>query len=225
MAVPSGSAYVEALQFPAAAFFDPDLAEGEVESGPLGLPRPISGNVASVFRVTTEAGTPYAIRCFVHAFDDQAERYEAISDQLAQIKAPWLVRFEYQPEGIAVLDDVLPIVKMEWADGTSLDAFVEAHLWDGARLAHLAIRFAGVLEDMRKWGIAHGDLQHGNVMATADGFLRLIDYDGMYVPRSPVGPAKNSDIATTVTRVGNSRTSGRGSTTSPAGSSTCRSRY
>ena len=30
MAVPTGSAYVEALQFPAAAFFDEELALGEV---------------------------------------------------------------------------------------------------------------------------------------------------------------------------------------------------
>ncbi len=29
--------------------------------------------------------------------------------------------------------------------------------------------------------IAHGDLQHGNVIIT-DGSLRLIDYDGMFVP-------------------------------------------
>ena len=35
---------------------------------------------------------------------------------------------------------------------------------------------------LRKVGIAHGDLSHGNIMVLDDEF-RLIDYDGMFVPR------------------------------------------
>jgi hypothetical protein len=35
--------------------------------------------------------------------------------------------------------------------------------------------------DLRSRGFAHGDLQHGNLLVTSKG-LRLIDYDGMYVP-------------------------------------------
>jgi hypothetical protein len=31
--------------------------------------------------------------------------------------------------------------------------------------------------------VAHGDLQHGNVLVTSDGGLKLIDYDGMWVPK------------------------------------------
>lgn len=180
--LPSGSQYVEALQFPAGAFLDEELAEGEVDSSALGLPRPISGNIASVFGVTTADGQRYAVRCFVRAFDDQAHRYAAISHQLAAVSAAWKVPFEYIPEGIFVAGQILPIVKMAWAEGTALDNFVEANLWNGPVLAAAAHRFAAILEDLQRSGIAHGDLQHGNILVTADGDLRLIDYDGMYVP-------------------------------------------
>ncbi len=36
--------------------------------------------------------------------------------------------------------------------------------------------------DLRTAGIAHGDLQHGNILVLPDGQLRLVDYDGMFVP-------------------------------------------
>jgi hypothetical protein len=38
------------------------------------------------------------------------------------------------------------------------------------------------VRDLSRHGIAHGDLQHGNILVTPSGELKLIDYDGMYVP-------------------------------------------
>ena len=35
---------------------------------------------------------------------------------------------------------------------------------------------------MREHVIAHGDLQHGNIIVQDDGTIRLVDYDGCYVP-------------------------------------------
>ena len=40
-----------------------------------------------------------------------------------------------------------------------------------------------LLDDLQSVKVAHGDLQHGNVLVMADGSLRLIDYDGMWVPK------------------------------------------
>ena len=39
-----------------------------------------------------------------------------------------------------------------------------------------------MVRDLATLGIAHGDLQHGNLLVTSSGELKLIDYDGMYVP-------------------------------------------
>src|SRR5436305_8445438 len=49
-------------------------------------------------------------------------------------------------------------------------------------MAYLAIRFAELVGELRAAGIAHGDLQHGNILVAPGGDLRLTDYDGMYVP-------------------------------------------
>ena len=37
------------------------------------------------------------------------------------------------------------------------------------------------MSELRAANIAHGDLQHGNVVVVGDQ-LRLLDYDGMFVP-------------------------------------------
>ena len=47
----------------------------------------------------------------------------------------------------------------------------------------LADQFDQIIADMSSAGIAHGDLQHGNLLVQSDGTLRLVDYDGMYFPQ------------------------------------------
>src|SRR6266568_7820404 len=71
---------------------------------------------------------------------------------------------------------------MQWIDASGLLPFIEAHLWESHVLAHLATKFAQMVDDLSVLGIAHGDLQHGNLLVTASGELKLIDYDGMFVP-------------------------------------------
>ena len=41
----------------------------------------------------------------------------------------------------------------------------------------------GINASLRGLRIAHNDLQHGNVMVQSDGNIRLVDYDGMYLPQ------------------------------------------
>jgi hypothetical protein len=176
---------MEALQDPATAFADPDLAGATPALTPLGLPRPISGNFASVFRLDAAdgSGRAWAVRCFTRSFDDMARRYAAIDDHLRKrANGTWRVGFEFQERGVQVEGDWFPILKMDWASGQPLLAYIEQHLWDGPALAYLAIRFATLVDDLRRSGVAHGDLQHGNILVAPGGDLRLVDYDGMFVP-------------------------------------------
>lgn len=187
---PRGADYLEALQFPAECFRDPELAGGEPELTPLGLPKVMSGNVAGVFKMTGASGRAYAVRCFVRRFDDLPLRYAALASRLGKVPGTWRVGVEYQPEGILVGDCWHPIVKMAWSDATPLLPWIERHLWDGPALAYVATRFVSLVEELRAAGIAHGDLQHGNILVAPGGDLRLVDYDGMYVPelaRLPIG--------------------------------------
>jgi hypothetical protein len=74
------------------------------------------------------------------------------------------------------------MLKMEWVHGDSLGAYIAKNLSNRENLIALALRWVEMSNALSKVGIAHGDLQHGNVLIMPDGQIRLIDYDGMYVP-------------------------------------------
>ncbi|MFG1619006.1 hypothetical protein ACGFI3_40160 [Nonomuraea wenchangensis] len=179
---PSGSDYVEALQNPNLCFTDSELRSATVQVDKLGRPRPISGNFASVFSVGTPSGRRYAIKCFTRDVPDQEKRYRAVSEHLSKLPYDWKMLFDYQPAGIRVAGEQYPILRMEWVEAVSLLRWVEDHLGDQAALLGLAGRFAELTSDLHRAGIAHGDLQHGNLLVAADGSLKLVDYDGMFVP-------------------------------------------
>ena len=181
-AFPRGAEYMEALQDPASAFADPELAAASPELTPMGLPRPVSGNFASVFRMQAADGRAWAVRCFVRSFDDMTRRYTAIDEHLRRLSGSWRVGFTFQEQGVNVGGEWYPIVKMDWASGQPLLTYIEQHLWDGPALAYLATRFATLVDELRRSGVAHGDIQHGNILVAPGGDLRLVDYDGMFVP-------------------------------------------
>lgn len=186
---PSGGKYVEALQNTNLCFRDPDLKGARPAFDGLGLPRPISGNFASVFSLTTSSGRRYAVKCFTRDVADQESRYKAISEKLAQLSFPWKVRFEYLSDAILVEGRWHPLLKMEWVEATSLSRWIEQNLHDSTGLATVSNSFAELVNDLAKAGVAHGDLQHGNLLVTPRGQLRLVDYDGMYVPSLAGSPA------------------------------------
>lgn len=81
-----------------------------------------------------------------------------------------------------VLGTWYPLLKMEWAAGHNLIRWIDDHHADRSRTSALATRFAALAADLSAAGMAHGDLQHGNLLVADDGTLRLVDYDGMFVP-------------------------------------------
>ncbi|HAI20858.1 MAG TPA: hypothetical protein DCM14_02970 [Clostridiales bacterium UBA8153] len=172
--------YQEAVQHPARCFRDAELRRGAAMRDRLGLPVPMTGNFASVYRVVT-GGASYAARCFLRYRPDHGLRYAAISRCLGRHGFAFTVPFEYQPDGMRVRDHWYPLVKMEWAEGQTLGSFIESHLDDRAALAMVQARLHQVVTQLAGASVAHGDLQPANVLVTVDG-VRLIDYDGMYVP-------------------------------------------
>ena len=49
-----------------------------------------------------------------------------------------------------------------------------------------------MLADLERLGWSHGDLQHGNILVARDDTIRLLDYDGMFVP-ALAGKGKTED--------------------------------
>jgi hypothetical protein len=179
---PTGGEYREALYNTKLCFNDIALIGGAVAVDQLGMPRPISGAFASVFTIEGVDGRRWAVKCFTRYVDQQEIRYRRISETLRNIRDPWRVEFEYLPNGVLALGKWFPLLKMEWVDGTGLMSFIENNLWDSVKLSELAVKFARLIQDLSVLGIAHGDLQHGNLLVTSTGELKLIDYDGMFVP-------------------------------------------
>ena len=186
---PTGADYVLALQDTRHCFRDPELAGCAVRADALGLPRAISGNFASVFRGETVAGRAVAIKCFTRDVPDQQARFREIGAALRDVPAAWKVGFRYVDAGVVVRGRPYPVLVMEWVNARQLIPWIEEKLPDRAALARLTGRFAELVAGLEAAGIAHGDLQHGNLLVTARGELKLIDYDGMYVPALRNSPA------------------------------------
>lgn len=180
MAWPSLSDYSEALQNPRYAFSDLELQNGTVIVNKLGQPRPVSGNFATVFQVQSGNRT-WAVRCFSREITDQKDRYDAISQHLKQYRLPFMVGFQYLTQGIRVGGRWYPIVKMEWMKGLNLDSYIEQNINQPQRIQPLVNRWVEVCRSLREASIAHGDLQHGNIVVMDNGDIKLIDYDGIYI--------------------------------------------
>lgn len=178
---PPASDYQDAIQNPALCFNDIELKSGHVALNKIGLPRVASGNFASVYEMQN-AGHRWAVRCFLRQGEDQQNRYAQLSLYLSRLVIAGLVTFNYQTEGIRVRGKWYPIVKMDWVVGETLTTYVQKHLNQPEALRTLALQWRGLLRRLRQNRIAHGDLQHGNVLVSPQGALCLVDYDGMYVP-------------------------------------------
>jgi serine/threonine protein kinase len=74
---------------------------------------------------------------------------------------------------------------MDWVAGDTLGSFLEDNYFDKGPIERLRRQFADAERFLRSKGLAHGDLQNGNVLVKSD--LKLIDYDGLYVPTMTVG--------------------------------------
>lgn len=177
---PSPHDYNEVIQSPAVCFSDSELRAGLPELTALGLPRVISGGFASVYRLHCPL-RDVAVRCFLSRVPGIERRYRELSKFLQEADLPYIVNFEYVTQGIRVGVKSFPILKMDWVRGQTLTEYVESNLQQPDKLRELQRGFEKMILDLRAVGIAHGDLQHGNVIVV-DGSLKLVDYDGMYVP-------------------------------------------
>jgi WD40 repeat protein len=191
MRLPDLVAYQTAVQHPATAFADADLRAATVTTNRLGLPRVAAGNFALTYQLCT-GGRRWAVRCFHRDAADRARRYAAISQALASLGEGPLVTIAYLPVGVSVEHHWYPVTKMPWLDGRPLNRAVEARLDSPAELARLERRFIALTARLRQLGLAHGDLQHGNILVDRSGDLKLVDYDGMYVPALQGLPASES---------------------------------
>lgn len=182
MAWPQLDDFRWAIQEPAMCFSDPELQAGEVVCDMFGMPKMASGNFACAYEIQC-ANKMWAVRTFNHEVTDQHLRYQMVSQHLGSVGVPYMVRFSFHPEGILVGGSWYPIVKMTWVEGMTLTRWVKDHREQPEMIRDLAKHWRGMVGALYGLQMAHADLQHGNVLVTPQDEVKLIDYDGMFVPK------------------------------------------
>jgi len=181
MAYPSLEQYNNAFNSHSIWLNDPELKAGSVATTGMGLPLAISGGFALTYTVTA-GSRKYAVRCFHRESKALERRYTAISQRLSALRSPYFLDFKFQSKGIRIDGGEYPIVKMAWAKGETLGEFLEDNHGSPQALGALAASLVSLSAFLEKEGIAHGDIQTGNLMVSGGGAgIQLIDYDGMWI--------------------------------------------
>src|SRR5579883_1498597 len=155
----------EAVQCPRFCFSNPTLRECEAAFDRLGMPLVTSGQFAYVFKLNHAAtAKAYAVRCFRQKLDDRAERYRLISAHLRKHPVAAISLFDYEPEGILVSGRRFPILVMPWIQGSTLDVYLNEVYRKREAVEHLAREWVKLMRALHESNVAHGDLQHGNII-------------------------------------------------------------
>ena len=181
---PAAGDYYKAVQAPARVFTVPELQSAQFVWDALG-PTLARGSSAVVFQATV-AGSPRAVRCYIRNDASSRDRYSALSAYLASHDlSPYVSGTTWLDSAIRVKGETWPVLQMGWIDGRTLNEYVDFLVAGGniAALATLAARWREMIALLQESDFAHGDLQHGNVLVDQDGQLRLVDFDGVWIPQ------------------------------------------
>ena len=197
MSWPLASHFSATLQNPRIAFRDPRLQVASIEKNQQNQPRPWAGAFAVVYKgIDPNGQQPFAVRVFTTESPERRERYDLISDYLRGRKLHCLVDFEYRDRSIRSAGDGkwYPLILMEWVQGETLFNWLRARCLEGHReaIAQVADRWLEAVQELNDNSVAHGDLQHANVMVTPAWQVKLVDYDGMCVP--PLVGRRNLEV-------------------------------
>lgn len=182
---PTAKAYDMALLDRATAFTDPAIKQGKLTADAFG---PIRFNGAGKY-VCVYQVSDWFVRCFTEtAPPDLRERYRAIAAFVNNncTTMPFLLEQTWVEHGVRVEDRVVPFLKVPRVlNSQTLGFFLEEHYQDSALVAEIARAFLAMVKQLEEAQVAHGDLDITNILVIDDGrtrTLKLIDYDGMYVP-------------------------------------------
>ncbi|MFZ4434504.1 MAG: protein kinase domain-containing protein, partial [Microthrixaceae bacterium] len=177
---PTSTDYAIAIQDDA-TLQHPQLTGVSLARDFMGMPMSAAGQSAIVFNLDGPDG-PIALRCFTRPPEQGSTRYRALARHLSVRPCAPLVPATWLDEAVQVDDVAWPAVTMPWVPGLPLNLAVEDRLGDPDGLRALADRWLEVCDQLRDAGVAHGDLQNGNILVDEDLTIRLVDLDGVWVP-------------------------------------------
>jgi hypothetical protein len=143
-----------------------------------------SGANAVVFKVNYHHNS-YGIRCFLNNDADRVLRAKSISKHLESIRATWKIDYRFLDNEIVVKGKAYPLIQMSWSSGKDLNTWIGNNLNENNKLNQLQKKLVELSKSLEENNIGHGDIQSGNLLVEEIGtmiHLKLIDYDGMYIP-------------------------------------------
>ena len=146
-----------------------------------GRPVHFTGGFAVVFPFQVNGGK-WAFRCWSADIGNVEKRLHFLSSELKQLSLPYFCDFSYEPVGIIINGEAYPTTRMQWIDGKTIKDYICEYKNDTVRMQKLAEDFLHMCEMLHQYKIAHGDLQHGNILVDERGAIYLIDYDSVYLP-------------------------------------------
>ena len=164
-----------------------------------GEPYRSSGAFAVVFKMLDKStGKYYALKCFTEEQQGRAEAYRQIADELDMFDSPYITSVKYMEKELFVdsqcEEDEFPVLLMDWVDGETMEAYIAANYRNQSAMLMLSYRFGKMAAWLRTQSFAHGDVKPDNIIIRPDGFLTLVDYDGMFV--SSMKGSKSPTIGT-----------------------------
>jgi hypothetical protein len=183
MGWPSAGDYKAALQIPERIFADPRLQKCRPELDKWSMPKGRAGGFAIVYKLTNGTAST-AVRVYLAPPQKaRADRYRIVHQYLMRARPRCIVDFSYQAEGACIGNQRVPIQTLDWISGEPLGDWMRGAVArrELDRIRGMADRWIDLMDELRTARIAHGDLQHGNVMVVGDA-LMLVDYDCMCVP-------------------------------------------
>lgn len=142
-----------------------------------------TGGFSVVFPYKTANNEKWAFRCWHSDVNNSKMRYEIISKAIKKAQLDFLCDFEYIEKGINVEGKVYPITRMKWINGITIKDYICQNRNSKYLLKELADKFLSMTRDLHRLSLAHGDLQHGNILVSNNKQLYLVDYDSFYCPQ------------------------------------------
>ena len=151
-----------------------------------GEPYRSSGAFAVVFKMQDKSsGKYYALKCFTEEQQGRAEAYRQIADELDLLDSPYITSVKYMEKELFVdsqcEEDEFPVLLMDWVEGETMEAYISANYHNQSAMSMLCYRFGKMAAWLRSQSFAHGDVKPDNIIIRPDGYLTLVDYDGMFV--------------------------------------------
>ncbi len=178
---PAATDYVRAVQATPRPLSEAGLSGAWLVRDGMGMPATSSGQNAVVFEMGHE-GAGLALRCFTRSPEDAAQRYRALAAVLERSDCDAVVPARWVESAIQVGDRRWPAIVMPWVQGAPLSAVVEDLLDRPDKLRALSETWLDTVSALATAGLAHGDLQCGNVLVDEAGALHLVDHDGFHLP-------------------------------------------